>query len=336
VRLELTEDQRSVERAFEVLFARESTMAVVRDSEPLGFAPALWSRLVETGAAEMSVGVAVGGGGAGLLEAALVAEVAGRHLAPVPLAEHLVTTRLLERAGASDALDAVFDGSAPVTLALRPFGSEPQLVPAGAVAAAFVARRANDLVFERAPAPGVAVPNSAGLPLADRHIDVGVLLASGDRVAALHDRAVDEWKLLMASMLVGLSQAALDLGVGYVCERHQFGVPIGTFQAIQHGLAELPGPLSGARLLVRRGAWRIDHDDPRSGADAAMAFLFASELARTLTARVLHFHGGYGVMEEHDIGLYYRRARGWSAQLGDPTEEVDRLATILYGPAEAR
>ena len=180
------------------------------------------------------------------------------------------------------------------------------------------------------------MPNSAGLPLADRRIDDGVLLASGHGGAALHDRAVDEWKLLMASMLVGLSQAALDLGVAYVCERHQFGVPIGTFQAIQHGLAELPGPLSGARLLVRRGAWRIDHDDPGSGVDAAMAFLFASELARTLTARVLHFYGGYGVMEEHDIGLYYRRARGWPAQLGDPTEEADRLATTLYGPAKAR
>ena len=140
MRLELTEDQRSVERAFEVLFARESTLAVVRDSQSLGFAPALWLRLVETGAAEMSVGVAVGGGGAGLLEAVLVAEVAGRHLAPAPLAEHIVTTRLLERAGASDALDEVFHGDAPVTLALRPFGSEHQLVPAGAVAAAFAAR----------------------------------------------------------------------------------------------------------------------------------------------------------------------------------------------------
>ncbi len=179
----------------------------------------------------------------------------------------------------------------------------------------------------------VPAPNSAGLPIADRPVVNAIAIAEGPRATALHQLAVDEWRLLTAAMLVGLADAALSLGVAYVRHRHQFGVPIGSFQAIQHGLAEIPGPLSGARLLVRRAAWRADNQrDFQLARDATMAFFFATELARMITERVVHYHGGYGVMEESDIQMYYRRARGWPAQLGDPAVELDRLADLLYGP----
>lgn len=199
--------------------------------------------------------------------------------------------------------------------------------------------------------PGVAVPNGAGLAVADRSLAGATTLAEGPGAVAAFERAVDEWRLLSASALVGLAAAALDLGVAYVSERQQFGVPIGSFQAIQHGLAELPGPLSGIRLLVARTAWRSAHRvepdgtaeldlggaaelgaaRPELAAGAAMAFHAATELARTVTGRVLHYHGGYGVMEEYDVQLYHRRARGWPAQLGDPADELRRVADLLYG-----
>lgn len=311
--LDLTEDQAAVADLFETFFAKESTSEAVRAAEAIGFDPKLWDRLGETGALTM----ALAGGGAGLFELVLCVEAAGRHLASVPLIEHVVACRLLQRAGCT--LDETLS-----TVALRPDG---RLVPAGSLARAVVARADDVTVLVRGE-PGELVPNTAGLPLADRSLEGGSPI--GD--AALHVRAVDEWRLLMAAALIGLCDAALDLGVAYVTERFQFGVPIGSFQAIQHGLAELPGPLSGGRLLVRRAAWRVDQEtDERLPVDSTMALFFATGLARTLTQRVLHYHGGYGVMDEFDIQLYYRRARGWPAQLGDPARELDRLASLLYG-----
>jgi alkylation response protein AidB-like acyl-CoA dehydrogenase len=62
-----------------------------------------------------------------------------------------------------------------------------------------------------------------------------------------------------------------------------------------------------------------------------MAYLFATEVAAQVTDRVLHYHGGYGFAEEYDIGLYYRRARGWPLVLGDPAAQYQRLADRLFG-----
>jgi alkylation response protein AidB-like acyl-CoA dehydrogenase len=316
VNLDLIEDQAAVADLFATFFARESPSEVVRAAEPDGFDSKLWARLADTGA--LSMGLA--DGGAGLFELVLCAEAAGRHLAPVPFVEHVVAARLLERAG-------VEVGDDVLTLALRP--DDGRLVPAGAIAPAFVACAGGATVLVRGE-PGALVPNTAALPLADRSLDGATAL--GD--AALHARSVDEWRLLMAACLVGLCESALQLGVDYVTQRHQFGVPIGSFQAVQHGLAELPGPLSGARLLARRAAWRVDEGEgERFAVDAAMALAFATDLARTTTQRVLHFHGGYGVMEEYDIQLHYRRARGWPAQLGDPAKELVRLAALLRDAA---
>ena len=98
--LSLNDDQQLIRDTFRVFFEQESSLELVREAEPLGFSEILWGRLAQTGAVEMGVSEGRGGGGAGLLEMALVAEEAGRALAPVPLVEAMVAIRLLERAGA--------------------------------------------------------------------------------------------------------------------------------------------------------------------------------------------------------------------------------------------
>jgi alkylation response protein AidB-like acyl-CoA dehydrogenase len=151
-----------------------------------------------------------------------------------------------------------------------------------------------------------------------------------------------EWQLLTAAALVGIASTALDLGVAYATERHQFGVPIGSFQAVQHALADLPGRIDGARLLVHQAAWALDgggdgvvdigDEHIEDGATlAAMAFLFATDTASDATARSLHVHGGYGFSEEYDIQLLYRRARGWPLVAGDLGTHYQRLADRLLG-----
>jgi hypothetical protein len=334
--LNLTADQAAVKELFDDFFGAESTPGLIRSTESLGFSDALWSKLVGTGAPTMAVSAVQGGGGSGLLEATLAAEAAGATLAPVPLVEHLVTLRAMEHAGALERLKDGVVAKHPMTLALHPAESTARLVPGGAVAGAVLVTRGSDLALAIADPPGQSVPNSAGLALADRNVDAAEILMSGSGAVAIHDRAVDEWRLLTAARLLGLTESALALGIAYVCARHQFGVPIGSFQVIQHGLAELAGQLAGARLLVRRAAWRLDSGNADALAvDAPMALSFTAGLARTLTSRVLHYHGGYGVMEEYDIQLHYRRARGWPAQLGDPVFELENLADQLYGPGLA-
>jgi alkylation response protein AidB-like acyl-CoA dehydrogenase len=187
----------------------------------------------------------------------------------------------------------------------------------------------------RSAPPGDGPRNHASAPLADRS-------TSGERTvlgpASDFERVRAEWQMLTAGALVGIAGAALDIGVDYAKARYQFGVPIGSFHAVQHGLADLPGMIDGARLLAHKAAWAdgpgsIDIGD-NSVEDqltlAAMAFVFASDVAAHATDRALHYHGGYGFAREYDIQLFYRRARGWALVLDDVAVECRRLADRIF------
>jgi alkylation response protein AidB-like acyl-CoA dehydrogenase len=333
VDLDPTDEQQSIVDVFGGLAERTVPLDRLRDHEPLGFAPDLWQQLLAVGAPGMAVPEASGGAGASLLDLALAVEALGRRLAPAPLVEHAVAARLLARVGALD--DDVLDGARIATLALRPLRDQAaRLVPAGAVATVVVGFDGVDLLVHEGE-PGAPVANLASAPLADRRLDPARVVASGPPAAQLFQDAVDEWRAVIASALVGVGLGALDLGVRYVTEREQFGVPIGSFQALQHTLADVSVALDGAQLLARKAAWARDVDRADASQLATMAFLFASEQAQRTTERVLHFHGGYGFMEEYDIQLFYRRAKGWANVLDEPAREYARLADLRYGPVPA-
>ncbi len=245
-----------------------------------------------------------------------------------------MTARLLARA---DALPPeVVDGARIATLALRPApDGTARLVPAGAVATTVVAFDGEHLVVADGE-PGAARRRTwRPRPWPTASSAVRAVLASGAPAEALHRQAVDEWRVLTAAALVGLGLGALDIAVRYVSEREQFGVPIGSFQALQHTLADVSVALDGAQLLTRKAAWAHDVDRDDAAELGAMAFLFAAEQAQRASDRALHFHGGYGFMEEYDIQLFYRRAKGWANVLDEPGREYARLADLRYGPVPA-
>jgi alkylation response protein AidB-like acyl-CoA dehydrogenase len=196
--------------------------------------------------------------------------------------------------------------------------------------------------------PGVAPRNHAAMPIADRRrADAAPVLASGDDARAAFLHAYAEWQTLTAWSLTGIAVAAQEIALEYVKERHQFDRPIGSFQALQQQLADLPIAIAGAQLLAGKAAWAGDRGTPGTVDTelcditdfetlAGMAFLFASDAAALATDRSLHVHGGYGYAEEYDIQLYYRRARGWSLIAGDPAHEALRLADAMFGPVRAR
>src|SRR5262249_6064635 len=131
--------------------------------------------------------------------------------------------------------------------------------------------------------------------------------------------------------LVGIGARALEIGIDYARERKAWGVPIGSFQAVSHRLADSATALDGARLLAYEAAWAASEQPERHSERAAMAFAFASESARDATYRSLHFHGGYGFMMEFDVQLYYRRARAWSGIYLEPRRAYGRVADKRYG-----
>ncbi|MFA1546235.1 acyl-CoA dehydrogenase family protein [Actinomadura chokoriensis] len=341
--LDLTDEQEAVRAALREFFQKESPPAVVRDAEPLGFDAALWRKVVELGLASMAVPEDRGGGGAGLVELAVAAEVLGRSLAPVPLIEAAVANNLLASlpgdAVPEPLVSAAVTGELLATPALRPVeGDAARLVPAGAVADLVVALQDDRLVLVRtAGEPVPAVPNLGAMPVADRRVDPAeaIVLATGPAALALHRRAVHHWQLLTGAALVGLASAALDLGRDYALERRAFGVPVAGFQTVQHRMADNATAIEGARLLAYEAAWAHDVDLAKAGTLATMSFLFAGETAFTTASDALHVHGGYGYTLEYDIQLYFRRAKAWPLVAGDRRAAYAELPRRLYDETAA-
>lgn len=348
--LALDESQQILEQTFVDLLARECPTTHVRTCESTGHSAALWSRYVELGAAAMGLPEAVGGLGMGLVELGLVARAGGRALAPVPFVEHAVATRLLAAVAPEDPLLARgVEGDAILSLVLprpeavsgtRAGAGEPVLVAAGAVAQAVLVLEGDSLVAYEAEAG--ASPRRVGEvgSGAAAFWTVGEaspcrrrVIARGEVARAAHAVAVAEWKLSTAFALVGLAQSALAIGAQYAKERIQFGVAIGSFQAIAHPLADCATRVDGADLLALEAAWARTEEPARFEALASMAFVWAAQTAQKTSGVSLHTHGGYGFSLEYDIQLYYRRALAWTLAAGGAREEKGRVAALAFGGA---
>ncbi|MBL7511214.1 acyl-CoA dehydrogenase [Frankia nepalensis] len=344
--LSLDEASSAARELARAVLAGRPGRSAARAAAPLGHDPALWGELCAAGLPGLALTAEHGGGGAGLHAATVAAVELGRVLAPVPFAEHVAAARLLAAAapGHPD-LAAVVAGDLVATLAPRVRASAGELVPAGAVADVVLALVDGELTAARSAPPGAALPNQGDLPVADRDLRAGIVLGRGPAAVAAFERARREWLTLVAAWLAGLADGALDLATGWVKERVQFGVPIGSFQGVQHGLADLPGLVDGAALLAREAAWcqdtgRRSLTGAAGGELALMAALFAAEAARAAAGRAVQYHGGLGVAVEHDAQLFYRRASAYPPLTGAgrdlPRELGRRLvddAGDMAGPA---
>jgi alkylation response protein AidB-like acyl-CoA dehydrogenase len=323
-------EQEQLIDAFSALYAKESLTERVRAAEPLGHDPELWRRLLDTGALDMAVDEGSGGWGATLLDLALVCEQHGRYLGSAPLIEGQVTARLLSRIGtdaAAAGLEGTLAGDRLTTVALRPpRHGVLDMVPSGAVADQVVFVDGDRLLLADATSDRTLVSNLGSMPVADIRVGSEVVeLARGPEVSAAFELALDEWMVLSANAFVGIGGRSVEIGVEYVKERHAFGVPIGSFQAVAHGLADAATAVDGAGSLAREAAWAAQAEPERARELAALAFAFSAEAAREASYRSLHYHGGYGFMLEYDIQLYFRRAKAWPLLLAEPD--------VIYGRA---
>ena len=133
---------------------------------------------------------------------------------------------------------------------------------------------------------------------------------------------LDGGRISIGAMALGLAQGAYERALAYSKERVQFGQPIARFQAIQWMLADMATEIEAARLMVYRAAWLKDQG-VRFTKEAAMAKLFASEVAERACFKALQIHGGYGYMREYDVERMYRDQR--LCTIGEGTSEIQRL-----------
>ena len=141
-------------------------------------------------------------------------------------------------------------------------------------------------------------------------------------------RTLDIANIGLASELLGLATQAFELTVAYLKERKQFGKVIGSFQGLQHRAAELFAELELARSIVLQALQAIDADDPELPKLASAAKAKLCEVAQRATNEGIQMHGGIGMTDEYDIGLYIKRARVAQHCFGDYNYHLDRFARL--------
>jgi alkylation response protein AidB-like acyl-CoA dehydrogenase len=156
----------------------------------------------------------------------------------------------------------------------------------------------------------------------------GVVLGGTDADAAFNFASV-----AVAAQLTGLAEAMLDTSVRYANTREQFGVPIGSFQAIKHQLADVFVANSFAAPVVARAAWSVAQDSPSMTRDASHAKYAATVAAQRAARTALQVHAGIGYTFEHDLHMWMKRTWTLSSLWGTAAWHKERVAQSLLAPS---
>ena len=158
--------------------------------------------------------------------------------------------------------------------------------------------------------------------LEDVHVPLENLV--GEEGRGLHQTlaTLDGGRISIGAISVGLARAALEAAIAYAKERHAFGHPIAEFQALQWKIADASLEIELARNMLYKAAWLKDKKRPYTR-EAAMAKLFASEMAERVCYNAIQIHGGYGYSREYPVERMYRDARLMT--IGEGTSEVQRI-----------
>jgi alkylation response protein AidB-like acyl-CoA dehydrogenase len=306
MRFLLDAEQRAFAGSLDALLTAAGTPSVTRRWSRGEHAPgrALWSRLAGTGVFALAVPEEYEGLGVRPVDLAVAFVALGRHAVPGPLVETVAAAALLAgTAHAERFLPGLAAGEAMATVAL----------PGGC------ALDGDAATHRFALTPG-------GLRLAPGHGPVRRSLDPARRLTPLRpdgellappadvSRALALARLATAAQALGVGLTLLDRTVAYVGQRTQFGVPVGSFQAVKHRLADAKIALEFARPLVFGAALTL------APADVAAAKLRACEAAYTTARAALHLHGAIGYTAEHDLSLWILKARALRTAWGSPDD----------------
>ncbi|GAB3379514.1 acyl-CoA dehydrogenase family protein [Amycolatopsis echigonensis] len=343
MRWTLTEDQELFRDAFRGWLERFAAVEDVRGWLDSGDSAPFEQRFVEEGWFSVGSPESLGGQGGGLLDLALAAEQLGRAAAPSSAWLASVLTAPVLPAGAAEACLAEGEFAALAVSAGKPLDAATTVVAEGGtlrgtVPLVLAADRARRFVVPAAgrlylvDAEEVSLTRRA---LLDRSRSVADVVLDGARGTELPSPAGELSRIaLRAAVLVaadslGAAERMLELAVEYSKQREQFGVPIGSFQAVKHAAATMLVTVESARSLVYYAAAAVEqeHEDYVLHAAAAKAQVCAEAVRAADSA--LTMHGAIGYTWEHDLQLFYKRAKLNGSLFGAPAEWNERLAREL-------
>jgi alkylation response protein AidB-like acyl-CoA dehydrogenase len=321
VNFDFSDEQRTIKATARELLASRSPFERVRAAAEAGrYDDDLWRELRELGWPGIAVAEEHGGQGLGAVELAVLLEELGYAVAAVPLLGSALAALAIEHAGDGEQRARWLPGlaSGELTGAL---GGVRDLIADAA--------DADVIVLVEAGAPRVVARADADVePVAaiDPTRRYARVRGDGPALAGDVEGALGRAGGAVAAEVVGVCQRALDMTVAYVSERRQFGVPVGSFQAVSHRCAQMLLHTEGARSAAYFAAWAADAAPERLAEACGMACAAAGEAGVEVTGSAIQAHGGIGFTWEADVHWLYKRAQLDAALLGSGSAHRIALA----------
>ena len=313
---DLTDDQKEIKRVAKELLAARSSFAKVREAaEASEYDSALWQELRELGWPGIAVAEEHGGQGLGAVELAVLLEELGYACAATPYLSTAVAAAVIQAAGTPEQqarwLPELASGESTAAIGTA------DLLADGVGAAVAV-------VIDGSDAYLIESPQAEALTTIDSTRRFATIEAPQGEPLGTH--AAARIYAAIAAEVVGISQRALEMTLEYVKERKQFGVPVGSFQAVSHRCAQMLLHTESARSTAYYAAWAADADPDRLAEGAALAAAAAADGGREVTASAIQAHGGIGFTWEADVHWLYKRAQLDTAMLGGARRHREALA----------
>lgn len=328
----------------------------------------LWQTLAEQGLLGVAIPESAGGTGLGLIELCLVLEEQGRRVAPVPVHSTLVLGALpVAEFGSEEQqqrlLPAVADGSCKMSAAIAEVAMNPAVatsvtatqtgdswvlsgqktsVPDGAVAdyilVPAVTGEGEETVFILdTKSAGVTVTpveigmsgqRAAHITLADVSLAADAVLGEVGQGTAVVEWIEQRANLCHCALQVGVTEESMRRTAEYVSERKQFGVPLGSFQALAMRMADSYIDVEGIRSTYWLALWRMS-EDKDARAEVRAAKWWACDAAHRIVSTSQHLHGGMGADVEYPIHRFFLLAKMISYSLGNASQQLEKLGKLL-------
>jgi alkylation response protein AidB-like acyl-CoA dehydrogenase len=343
-------------------------------SQGVAFEPAWWQRAAELGWTALLVPEELGGGsvsGDGLADLAMVAEQLGKTVAPGPLYPvSVVLAALVESAepqAHAETIESLIAGETVASWAVYEPGQgwaphEPSVtatatdsgyridgvkdrVEAGAQSGLLlVVARTDDGVRQflvPTDAPGVHVESQQSIDMVKHYARVQFDGVEVDRSAALDgaadliDRQSQIAQVLQCAEVVGILQTVFDFTVAWALDRHSFGRPLASYQALKHRFADMKMWLEACRATTAAAVSAISTRSADASLSASVAKSYVGEMAIEIIQACVQMHGGIGVTWEHDLHVYLRRAALYRSMFGTPEEHNLRVYALQEAGQQA-
>ncbi len=348
--LGLDEQQEMLKNFARDFLEKECPESLVREMEEdeKGYSPELWQKMAQQGWMGLIIPEEYNGTGMNVCELVVLLEEFGRALVPGPFISTVVLGGVpIMEAGTEEQkqqfLPKIASGELIMTLAL----TEPS-----------AKWTADGVQLEAKKAGNEYVVNGTKLFVQDAHVSDHMIVAArtggsgedgitlfivdskspGIKFEVLKTIAADKQcevtfdnvKVPSSSMLGGeVSQMDFDVTLNYAKERVQFGRPIGSFQAIQHKLADAVIDVDGSRFITYKAAWSLQEGEPDADLMISMAKAWTSDASRRVVAHGQQIHGGIGFTKEYKIQLYFRRQKWMELMWGDADYHRELVAQKL-------